>query len=281
MRNPEKTYNKLSFKQLAEATHFDFFKSLLLPILKTLGVTPPASLDPASTTLIVSDVNYTTAAIRILSKTPARTLANYIGWRTVAAFGPVSSEAFRQNAFAFKQVTTGVKKIEERAEACSNLANNNVNMALSRLFVEKHFTDKEKKAATEIIDTIQESYRGLIEKNDWLDAKTKTASLSKLAHVHKNVAYPSWLLKSEELDEFYNLSNKTLVQKLLAEKNYLLTLVEFNALQLIRQVEYFEKPIDINKAWPMPPAIINAAYEPTQNSISEFCFGIFLEFSFH
>src|SRR5699024_8755691 len=108
-------------------------------------------------------------------------------------------------------------------------------------------------------NSIQDSFRGLIQKNEWLDPETKKASLSKLNHVTKNVAYPAWLLKNEELDEFYYLQDKAVVQNLLSEKNYLLTLVQFAGLQLKRSIVNFRKPINIDKNWPMPPAIINAA----------------------
>ena len=188
-RDPETVYNVFTLKQLHDKSKFDFLTSILVPIIKSLGLSSPIS---QSSTILVSDVNYTVKAIEILNKTPVRTLANYIGWRIVSHFGPKSSEQFRQIVFEFNQVTSGIKKLEARDEACQNLANSRVDMALSRLFVEHHFTDKEKHEASDLINSVQDSFRALIQKNDWLDADTKKASLSKLNHVTKNVAYPSW-----------------------------------------------------------------------------------------
>lgn len=142
-----------------------------------------------------------------------------------------------------------------RTEACQNLANDLVPFALSRLFVDHHFTEAEKTEATKIIDTIQESFRRLITKNTWLDEATRKASLSKLNHVHKNVAYPAWLLDDAQLDEFYFLQNKTEVAKMLQEKNYLKTIVTFEREQLKRDLVYIAQKIDINKRWPMPPYV--------------------------
>lgn len=195
-------------------------------------------------------------------------MANYIGWRVVSALGPYSSESFRANLFTFHQTTQGVKKIANRSEACYNLANDKVSFALSRLYVDAHFTIAEKEEATKVIDSIQGSFRKLISTNTWLDEPTRVASLSKLNHIRKNVAYPAWLTDDAQLDEFYFLINKTEVSGMLTEKNYLKTLLTFEREQLRRSLVYVARPVDVNKRWPMPPAIINAAYEPEQNSIT-------------
>ncbi len=221
--------------------------------MKALGYTPTAQ---PTDQLIVSDVNFTIKAVSIISslKSPDRTLANYVGWRIVSALGPYSSESFRRLLFTFHQTTQGVKKMANRTETCQSLANDRVPFALSRLFVDHHFTEAEKTEAAKMIDSIQDSFRRLITKNTWLDEATRKASLSKLNHVHKNVAYPAWLLDDAQLDEFYFLQNKTEVARLLQDKNYLRTLITFDRQQLKRDLVYFQQPIDINKHWPMPPA---------------------------
>lgn len=253
-RDPETLYNLLTFKQLADRSKFDFLGHILIPAVKALGYTPTAQ---PTDQLIVSDVNFTIKAVSIISslKSPDRTLANYVGWRIVSALGPYSSESFRRLLFTFHQTTQGVKKMANRTETCQSLANDRVPFALSRLFVDHHFTEAEKTEAAKMIDSIQDSFRRLITKNTWLDEATRKASLSKLNHVHKNVAYPAWLLDDAQLDEFYFLQNKTEVARLLQEKNYLKTLITFDRQQLKRDLVYFQQPIDINKHWPMPPAV--------------------------
>lgn len=269
LRNIEKSYQTLTFKQFQESAKFDLYNSLLVPLLKVLDL-PSTSLNPSGS-IQVTDVNNTIHALGILEKTPARTMANYIGWRIVYRFGSYSSEQFRQNFFDFLKAVYGVEKMQTRTEWCSNLANTIAPQAVSRLYVDKHFSRNAKESASQMISGLQDSLRSLLQTNEWLDAKTKTASLNKLSHVKKNVAYPEWLIHNDQLDAFYNLhGNQT--QKLLDETNYLLTLATFSALQLKQKLTDFEKPIDFDKNWPMTPAMINAGYQPLQNSVSKFSF---------
>lgn len=263
-RDPETMVNMFNNKQLHDKTNLDWNEKIFKPLLDILGA---RTVGDSNKPLMVTDVNYTVKAIEILQQTPIKTVVNYIGWRLVSHFGPFSFELFREINFKFNQVISGVKKISERNETCHLLANNYLDLGLSRLFIEHYFNEKAKTEATAMIDSIQKSFENLIQSNDWLDAETKKASLSKLNHVRKNVAYPSWLLKNDQLDEVYNLSPNE-IHNWLSQENYLQTLLEFSKLQMKKIIVDFNKPVDLDKRWPMPPAIINAAYSPDQNSIT-------------
>ena len=238
-----------TLKQLHEKTKLiDWLNLIIRPIQQKLGSIPLLNLTESST-ILVSDVNYTLKTVEILAKTPPRTIANYIGWRIVSHFGPHSSEQFREIVFEFNKVSTGVKRLEDRDENCYNLVYNRLPMALSRLFVDNFFTEKEKKEASELIDSIQQSFHRLIQQNQWLDEETKSASSSKLEHVIKNVAYPTWLKNNDQLDEYYFLQNKTEALALLANKNFLISLTEFSALQIKQNLEDLVKPVNVDKKY--------------------------------
>lgn len=244
-RDPEKTYNKMTFTELNTKTNFNWLTELFIPVLNAYNL-PSSSLTP-STVLRVSDVNYVIKAIALLDKTPPRTVAHLIGWRHVASNGPLSSEAFRQFTFEYAQVSSGVKKQSDRWESCFGLAKGYLPMAVSRLFIEKYFSSGEKTEAITLIETIQESYRQLIQTNEWLDPETRVNSLKKLNHVTKNVAYPEWILKNQELDKLYGLENETFAKELLVEENYLLGLLKFSINQDREFIQDFYKPVDFSK----------------------------------
>ena len=192
--------------------------------------------------------------------------------------------------FEFKKIHHGITNLEERWRTCLNLVNSNLDWALSRLYVDHHFTKKEKQEATNVIDEVQDAFRYLLEHNTWLDETTRNASIGKLNKVTKNVAYPDWLLDNLQLDTYHGLDNRTMVIELLSNKNYLMSYVDFLRLNTEKYVNELEQPIVVDKrfvlpllsfitifelkkcnyiySWPMPPFIVNAAYEPDQNSIS-------------
>lgn len=196
--------------------------------------------------------------LKLIPTIKPRTLKIYIGWRIIQRFLSFSTENFRLVKFKFDQVTRGVKSLGPRNTTCVDFTNANINMGLSRLYSEKFFTVKEKNDAAKIIDFVQEANSEIISENAWLDSQTKKASLNKLKKIIKNVAFPNWLLNNTELDEFYSLKETKTLDRLLKNKNYLVSLVDFTNLQMKSSIENFAKPNDFTKKWPFPPAEVNA-----------------------
>lgn len=246
-RNPDKTYNKMTIKELNEKTNFNWLTEIFQPTLRLMNLAEVGAALTDSETIRISDVGYVVKAIEILKRTSSRTVANLMGWRAVATNGPRSSEQFRNYTFEFSQVSSGVKKQSERWEMCYGQANGHLSMAVSRLFVDKYLSPGEKAEAVALVESIQQSYREQIIENTWLDPVTRANSLIKLNHVTKNVAYPDWLLKDEELDKLYSLGNKSFAGELLKEKNYIASLLKFNLNRDREEIGEFDKPNTIEK----------------------------------
>lgn len=261
-RTPDKIYHPILFDQLQSKTQFDFKTEIFDTLFNKLNTSYPVNLINAH------DVNYTVQALKLISTIEPRVFKIYVGWRIVHQFLSYSTESFRSIKFEFNRVTKGVTSLEPRNTTCVRFTNENINMGLSRLYAEKFFTVKEKTDAAKIIDFVQKAYSEIISKNKWLDSKTKKASLNKLKKMTKNVAYPGWLLDNAELDDFYSLQEPEKLEELMQNENYLVSLVDFSNLQMKSAIENFGKPNDFTKKWPFPPAEVNAAYEPTQNSIT-------------
>lgn len=245
-RDPEKTYNKLSLDELHSKTQFDWLNKIFLPVWKKSGVTVPIT---GHTKVIVSDVAFLVKAIPILSKTPPRVIENYFGWLVVSRYGSSSSESFRDVRFEFNKVHQGVTRSTERWRSCLSLANSHLSWAISRLYIDNYFTEQEKKEAASLIEEVQHAFVHLLRENSWLDAQTKNASISKLNHVTKNVAYPKWLLNNVELDKFYALENRNFVNELLTGKNYILSLTRFTVNDARKEYNELDKPIEIDKKY--------------------------------
>lgn len=268
-RDPEKTYNKLTLEELKAKTQFDWLTKYLLPLWKALQVDQTTAHIDTSSKVLVSDLEYLHKAVAILEKTSQRVLDNYFGWLAVLEFSSLSSETFRDVGYQFAKVSQGITKKTSREKACFGAVDGALNWALGRLFVET-FSDQEKAEAAAIIDEVQSAFVDLLTKNSWLDEKTRADSISKMQHIRKNVAYPTWIRDNKQLDEYHGLSDPKFVAKLLSESNYIQSYRKYSVNSVKKFFEGLHKPINVDKNWPFGPFIVNAAYEPEQNSISKF-----------
>ena len=75
-QNPDKTYNKLTVKELSEKTQFNWLTEIFEPALKMMGL--PDTMNN-SVTIRISDINYVVKATELLKRTAPRTVANASG----------------------------------------------------------------------------------------------------------------------------------------------------------------------------------------------------------
>lgn len=240
-RNPSKTDVLLTIKEFNEQSKFNWSTEILTPIWKHFG---SSEIPTDSDYVHLNDVEYFTKIVQILKRTAPRTIANFIGWRLVSTHGPQSSEAFRKFAFNFHKVTTGLQKIPDRWESCyfqvnGNLGAPQLSRALSRLYVDKYFSNAEKEAASKMVDGIQKSYHDIIVKNNWLDDETRAKALKKLEMTKKKIGYSEKLSNNTALNQMYHLQNQTFASELIADKNYLLSMVKLNVNSIKAQIAVY------------------------------------------
>ncbi|CAG2168946.1 unnamed protein product [Oppiella nova] len=235
-------YNRMSFEGFNELTdnRVDWL-NITNRIYSKLNSTIRVKSDDI---VILQDIKYYKSVTKLLSETPPRVIANYFGWYAVSGLSSWTTSAFRSVTFEFSKVTSGAVKDVELWRYCLNDLSNGLEYAISRLYIDKSFSKKDKQEASLIIKDIKDSFYELIEESDWLDESTKNKSLIKLDAIHRNVGYPDWILDDKELDNYYKLKQK------------------------VDSKHFFESVLYLQQTWPMAPHIVNAAYEPTQNSIT-------------
>ncbi|XP_054152475.1 neprilysin-1-like [Oppia nitens] len=253
-------YNRMSFEKFITLTDkrvdwLNLINSIYTKINSTIRVTK-------NDLVIVQDIKYYKAITKLLENTPKKVIANYFGWYAVSGLGSWTTSAFKKINFEFNQLISGAVKDQELWRYCLNDLSNGLEYAISRVYIDKSFTKKDKEKSSLIIKDIKDSYNNLIQMNDWLDESTKNKSLSKLNAIHRNVGYPDWILDNNELDHYYNLQRSVDFKKFFESILYL----QNNA--IFREYTSLRQPVNLDKSWPMSPHIVNAAYEPTQNSIT-------------
>jgi predicted metalloendopeptidase len=98
--------------------------------------------------------------------------------------------------------------------------------------------------------------------NEWLDEETKKKAIEKLEHIIENAGYADWLLNNTVLLQEYDFVKPFKPNATFESAMYMRTYMSRRS-----HIKVYQK-VDKSKEWPMGPAVVNAAYEPTQNSIT-------------
>ena len=135
-------YNRMSFEKFNELTsnRVDWL-NLTNRIYSKLGSPIKVS---ANELVIVQDIDYYKGVTQLIAKTPQRVVANYLGWNAVMSMGSFTTKKFKEVVFQFNKVVSGVEKQEEVWQTCVNSLSNTLDYAVSRLYVDKNFSEKDK-----------------------------------------------------------------------------------------------------------------------------------------
>lgn len=184
---------------------------VLNTVLKRVKSTAPQF--QASDQVIVSDTKYIEDAIEVLKATPRRKLQNLLAWGIVVNFGAFTTDKLRNIEYDFAATLRGSRTNQPHWRLCYSIANSRLPFALSRVYVDAHFTAQDKKEATVLVEEIKSSFKNIMSKETWLDSQTQALALEKLAAIKENVAYGEWMVNDKELDKYYEFLNNHKVYK--------------------------------------------------------------------
>ena len=216
--------------------------------------------------VIISDIEYIKGLSVLLQELSLKSdndvIQNYLGWRYVQSNGYLTTNGFRDAEFEFDRVQKGVQKETMMTERCINTLAAVLPQVVGRAYVDTYFSEESKKSAEEIIQRVLEKYVTEINKKDWMDEETKKRAQEKTSKLKINTGYPNWIKNDSILSDMYKFAEDADEAK------------AYEAMKRIAQVvarNMYSKlldPVEREREWPMGPAIVNAAYDPSQNSIT-------------
>ena len=127
---------------------------------------------------------------------------------------------------------------------------------LGQLYVAKYSSPETRKAAEELVGLVKAEFRGRIEKSAWLSPPTRREALTKLDAMQVSVGYPTQWIAYSGVD--------------VRRDDYFGNVVRINEFKTRRDVARLGKPVkedtfvDPNSTL---PTVVNAAYQPSLNSI--------------
>ena len=244
LRDPLANYHPMSIAQLEKLSPNFNWKLYF----STIDLKSPGQIN-------VGQPDFFTNINKILKTYSLNQWKTYLIWNSVNSLSPYLSKDFEGLNFEFYgKALSGQKQLKPRWERVVSTENNLIGQAVGKLYVDKYFSKSTKIKAAEMVKNIlaamQERIKGLL----WMTSETKKKALDKLAAITINVGYPK---------KWTNYSTLKITPD-----SYIQNIINSSAFNFKLDISKIGKPTDKQIWTDLPPQIINAFYEPTNNSIN-------------
>ena len=242
LRDPYANYHKLSVAQLDQLTPGLRWQPWL------------TQLDAAKVdTVIVGQPAYYQTVGQLLQKTPLADWRDYLRWHLVSEFANQLSQPIDQEHFHFyNTILRGQKEQRPRWKRVLDAEEDAMGEMLGQLFVKEYFTPATKQRYEQVVENVVESFRGHIQRLDWMGDSTKAKALVKLSKINRKVGYP---------DKWRDYSTLQI-----GRESYAQNVMSANEWAYRYNLNKLGKPVDRTE-WSMTPQTYNAYYNPSNNEI--------------
>ncbi|TPP12022.1 M13 family metallopeptidase [Rhizobium glycinendophyticum] len=181
--NPANSYQPKSFKELqAEIPTLDLGKMLAVTDLE-----PPE-------TIVLTQPRYLAALEKMLKDRPIEDIKDYLKVKVINHFKPYLGTRFDETAKEWTKIIYGIDRLPPRSELVQSALQSNLGHPVSRLYVERYFSEETKAKATDMVERIHRAFQKRMEMLGWLAPETKAAALEKLKKLSYKVGYPkNWI----------------------------------------------------------------------------------------
>ncbi len=241
-RDPNKTYNKMSFakvKKLAPNLDWDNYFTYL-------GFGAPDYLN-------ISQPKFFKEVNKMIRQVPIKDWRVYLTWNFVNRAAAYLSSDFDVANFEFYgKYMRGSKIQSARWKRILRATNAYLGEALGQLYVEKTFPPEAKERAAKIVKNLKTAMKSRIENLDWMSETTKKQAIHKLASFGVKIGYP---------DKWKDYSSLKIDRD-----SYIGNVLRGRIFAFKRNMNKLGKSVDKTE-WGMTPQTVNAYYSPTRNEI--------------
>jgi putative endopeptidase len=242
MRDPEKTYNKMTLPALKKlAANFDWN-----PYLRETGL---SSLPYA----IVMQPDFFKTVNTMLTSVSLDDWKTYLRWHIVNDFSGALSNRFIKQSFSFYgTVLSGTKVMRPLWRRVLGTVNGGLGELIGKIYVEKYFPKEAKKKMDVMVDDLFTAFEARIKTLDWMSAPTKRKALQKLKAITRKIGYPrKW---------------KSYAGLVIRGDDFVGNIMRMNEYEHRRAIKKLGGPID-REEWFMYPQTVNAYFAPNLNDI--------------
>lgn len=241
--NPANTYQPVTFASLqAEIPELD-----LTAVLAGLGMQPPEKV-------VKSEPRYLSVLGKMLRERPIEEIRDYLKVKLINRFKFYLGSRFEAVIADQQKILVGIDKLPPREERVQNELKSFLGHPVSRLYVERYFSDETRAKSADMVGRIKSAFLARIETRDWLTEATRVAAKDKLEKLTFEVGYPeTWIdMSSVDVRPDDLIGN---IQRLIA-------------FDVTRSLDKFDDPVEhesFANVQATLPIIINAAYSTSIN----------------
>ncbi|XP_050561526.1 neprilysin-4 [Spodoptera frugiperda] len=217
-------------------------------------------LHPHTDRVIVMDLPYLQKLSVLLVDTKPVIIERFLWWSVFSTVAPMTLREFRDLGFEFSRAVFGLQQRTPRWKSCTANVNANFGVALSYLYVKKHFDYTSRQKAIEMVEDVREAFAAAVVSLDWMDSTTRLKTLDKLKAIRNFVGFPAWLLTHEQLDKHYKHAE-------VVEGNLFETYLKLTFAAVKKSLESLREKPDRNR-WVATATTVNAFYSATLNSVT-------------
>jgi putative endopeptidase len=242
IRDPDKTYHPMSLETFARTT----------PSLAWVAYFRDQRV-PAGVPINVWQPDFFKAANSMLASVPLSTWKTYLRWHLLSAAATTLTKQFVAEDHEFNRKTlAGIPEMQPRWKRCVNAVDNEMGMALGRIYVKDHFPPEAKRRVDEIVKNLLAALDEDLNTLSWMSEATRKAAHEKVATFATKIGYP---------DRWRDYS--TLEVEPGAYATNVIAATQFES---ARDIAKIGKPVD-RTDWNMNPPEVNAQYTSAKNEI--------------
>jgi putative endopeptidase len=242
MREPEKTYHKMSVAQIQKlAPNIDWKRYLVSSDMKDVR------------DVIVMQPEFLSAVSGLLNSVSIEDWKTYLEWHYANDFSGLLSSRFIRESFSFYgTVLSGTKVMKPLWRRILSSVQGSLGEPLGQIYVKRHFSPEAKKRMKIMVEDLFVAFEARIKSLDWMTPTTKKKALLKLRAFNPKIGYP---------DKWRSYRGLKIVQD-----DYVGNVIRANLFEHKRAVQKLSKPIDRTE-WHMFPQTVNAYFSPVMNDI--------------
>lgn len=242
-RNPEKTYNKMTVKEM----------DALTPAFSWTQYFDGLGAADRIEYVIVGQPDFLKEMNRQLAETDIQTVRDYFAWNVARGSSNYLNHEIVNRSFEFYGKTLqGTDEMRARWKRVLASTSGAAGEAIGKLYVDETFPPEAKEKAQEMVDYIKIAFGERIKDLEWMSEETKEKALEKLSKFNVKIGYPDVWKDYSELE--------------VKDDSYVQNAWRSSEDSFRKNLDKLGKPVDKDE-WFMTPQTVNAYYSPTLNEI--------------
>jgi len=190
------------------------------------------------------------------------TVQNWMVFRAISGLTNTMSQKYMATEDPLNEAISGTTSRVDRYITCIDLTNKALAFPIGSIYVQAAFNEESKQVMKDMIKNVKTSFEDdILPAADWMDSETKSIAQKKEKAVMDFIGYPDYIVtdkaKMDKDYEDYKIENGKLFSNA----------VQGSVRKYAEDLAILPKPTERSR-WSTGPAIVNAWYSPTRNTIT-------------